>query len=164
VKIEYVTGDLLEADLSIIVQGCNAQGVMGSGIAKVIRDRYPDVFTEYKNHYDDHLGEDIMGHVVWVGVERGPGGHEQLIANAITQKFYGKPGEGIRYVSYDALAKAFETINTMARDCQVREVGMPLIGADRGGGSWKVISAIIESTATHYSPIVYLLDGKVPPT
>ena len=33
--IHYVTGDLLGATQKVIVHGVNAQGVMGSGVAKV---------------------------------------------------------------------------------------------------------------------------------
>ncbi len=33
--ITYVQGDALETNDPIIVHGCNAQGVMGKGIAKV---------------------------------------------------------------------------------------------------------------------------------
>ena len=49
--IHYVTGDLLGATQKVIIQGCNAQGVMGSGVAKVIRERWPEVFETYNLHY-----------------------------------------------------------------------------------------------------------------
>ncbi|ESQ88967.1 hypothetical protein ABAC460_14395 [Asticcacaulis sp. AC460] len=48
-KIIYKTGDLLEAPERVICHGCNAQGVMGSGIAVPIRNRYPMVFKAYRD-------------------------------------------------------------------------------------------------------------------
>jgi O-acetyl-ADP-ribose deacetylase (regulator of RNase III) len=161
VEISYVTGDLLLSEgVRMIVHGCNAQGNMGSGIAKAIRDKWPSVYADYRRHYEDHIGENLMGQVVWSYVDQA----NLVVANAITQKHYGSRGKGVRYVSYDALATAFEEVNRVAGETEITMVGMPLIGADRGGGSWKVISAIIEATATNYRPIVHILDGKVPTT
>lgn len=156
-QIEYITGDLLEGDEVLIVHGCNAQGRMGSGIAGVIRKKWPHVYDAYRDHYEKHLGEDILGEVIWADAT-----DTKVVANAITQKFCGPRGQ--RYVSYDAIAKAFETIDEFAYGAELSRVGMPLIGADLGGGSWKVISAIIESTSLHYTPRVYVLPGASIPT
>ena len=38
-KIIYKQGDLLEAEEVVIVHGCNAQGVVGSGVALAIRNK-----------------------------------------------------------------------------------------------------------------------------
>ena len=88
-KIDYRVGDALLTDASFIIQGCNAQGVMGSGIAKLIRDVYPIVFTEYRDHYERYsllMGEVVPVVVssvnyrsVWVG--------DRYILNGITQEF-----------------------------------------------------------------------------
>ena len=43
-KIEYRQGDLFQTDVRHIVHGCNAQGVMGKGVAKLVKDlifQYP---------------------------------------------------------------------------------------------------------------------------
>lgn len=47
--IQIVNGDLLEANEDILGHQVNCQGVMGSGIAKILRDRYPNLYPEYKN-------------------------------------------------------------------------------------------------------------------
>ena len=48
-KIKVKLGDICSVNSGIIVHGCNAQGVMGSGVAKAIRLKYPQVFEDYKN-------------------------------------------------------------------------------------------------------------------
>lgn len=156
-KIDYITGDLLESDELVIVHGCNAQGTMGSGIAGLIRKKWPVVFDQYRQHYETHLGEDIMGEIVWVDVGT------KLIANAITQRFYGG-NKGMRYCSYDAIATVFDRLDIWASENSVERIGMPLIGCGLANGSWKVVSAIIESSAQNYQPVVYLLDGQIPTT
>jgi hypothetical protein len=44
----------------------------------------------------------------------------------------------------------------------VTEVGLPLVGCGLGNGDWSIISQIIEQEALDFTPIVYLLDGKIP--
>lgn len=52
-KIIYKKMSLFDSPLnSIIIHGCNAQGVWGSGIAKEFKIRYPKQFESYKEHCD----------------------------------------------------------------------------------------------------------------
>ena len=44
--IKTVVGDLLDATEDIIVQQVNCRSVMGSGVAKAIYTRWPEVKTE----------------------------------------------------------------------------------------------------------------------
>ena len=46
-KIEYRQGDLFQTDVRHIVHGCNAQGVMGKGVAKLVKELYPKAYNEY---------------------------------------------------------------------------------------------------------------------
>lgn len=39
--IEYRKGNLLDITSGVIVHGCNMRGVMGSGVALAIRNKYP---------------------------------------------------------------------------------------------------------------------------
>ena len=45
--LKYIKGDITEIESGIICQQTNCQGVMGSGLAKAIRDKWPKVFDEY---------------------------------------------------------------------------------------------------------------------
>lgn len=140
-KIEYRQGDLLSVQSGIIVHGCNAQGVMGSGVAKAVREKYPDAYEKYRNRC--MLIEDksrLLGRVVWYHVL----GKDLYIANAITQLTFGSDGK--QYVSYEAIEKSFNMINSEALNVDVH---IPMIGAGLGGGDWEVISGIIESSITN---------------
>jgi len=48
--IEFVKGDLFanRFGAKALAHGCNCQGSMGAGIATGFRDRYPDMFQEYR--------------------------------------------------------------------------------------------------------------------
>ena len=129
--IEYRKGNLLDVQSGIIVHGCNAQGVMGSGVALAVRQKYPECFNAYANA-DLHLGL-----VVWHYE------NENLwIANAITQDFYGTDK---RHVNYAAIAFCFEHVfkNAIYGSSTPFEVHFPKIGAGLGGGDWNIIEQII---------------------
>lgn len=182
-KIEYRTGNLLEAEERIIVQGCNAQGVMGKGLAKDIKARMPGVFAAYRAAYEEKGLR--LGEIIWAkdgDPERLDEG--KLVANAITQDQYRQdPNEPTVHADYNAIRSVVRAINNLAlasqdaRFChrstfaetgvplsQITRVGFPLIGSGLAGGSWKRIEAIIEEEAKNFTPVVYLLDGKVPTT
>ena len=131
------TGNILSVDLGIVVQGCNAQGVMGSGLALQIKKAYPDVFLDYKNKQKAsglRLGEVVFSP---------PSGPRRFwVANAITQKFYGRDPL-IRYVDYDAVRSSFKEIADLAQKEGI-PVHYPQIGAGLGNGDWGVLSKIIE--------------------
>jgi O-acetyl-ADP-ribose deacetylase (regulator of RNase III) len=47
--LHYKKGNLLEVKEGIITHGVNCQGVMGSGVALAIKQKYPSAFYSYKN-------------------------------------------------------------------------------------------------------------------
>jgi len=146
-KIEYRKGNLFETDIEHIVHGCNAQGVMGSGVAKIVRDAYFDAYKFYVEQYDEHGLK--LGDVQFVEA------NGKTIVNAITQDNYGRTGD--RFVSYDAVADCMRNINKMLKLSGLTQVAMPQIGAGLGGGNWDVISRIIEDEMVDVTPVVYVL-------
>ena len=154
-NIKYTTGDLLKSSHKLLLHGCNSRGRMGSGIAKVIREVYPEAYAAYRQQFLDH-GLDL-GTVVYAKITESE--HELYIANCITQEFYGSNGV---YIDYEAINNVMVNVNKFAREHDINEVAMPLIGAGLGGGSWKRISRIIEDQIIDVCPIVYTLDGVIP--
>lgn len=146
--MEVIKGNLFEKmdttqNFNIIVHGCNAQHVMGSGFAKELRQRYPEAYMEYMNSALN-LGENVFYY-------HSP---NVVIANAITQEYYGNDGK--KYVSYDAVHNAFTDINNLCTMYHVEYpdekiiLHFPMIGAALGGGNWNVIEQIIKSTVTDF--------------
>lgn len=145
-KIEYITGDLLLTDVKHIIHGCNSRGVMGSGVAKAIRDKYPQAYRDYNDKYNSYGLE--LGTIVVSVQDDG-----KVIHNAITQQDYGRDKDRV-YVSYWAIANAFRHIESWG----IKEIALPKIGAGLANGDWNVIEAIIENTLTKTKPIVYVLE------
>ncbi len=136
-KIEV--GDLFNATLgkedTILVHGCNAQGVMGSGVAAIVKKLYPRAYNVYKTakyHPGLKVGD--------VSVSVKPG--ECQVANAVTQEFYGRDGK--QYVSYDGVVEAMMDIATYAKTNNLK-VHLPMIGGGLGGGDVKRLAAIFQA-------------------
>jgi O-acetyl-ADP-ribose deacetylase (regulator of RNase III) len=170
-RVTEQVGDFITGDEVLIIHGCNAQGVMGGGAALAIRERYPIAYRVYRSLYEQRrlkLGEVIFA--IDVGRQEGQEECERcvtrprIIGNAITQQFYGSGG---RYVNYEAIQQAIRTVDEfVARTYDdihitgvtpITTVGMPMIGAGRGGGDWTTIVRIIEAESHHFHPIVYRL-------
>jgi len=144
--INYIKGDLLGAKEKVIVHGCNNRGIMGSGVAKQIRERWPHVYETYQLKHQVFGLE--LGAIIPVSTFDG-----KIIVNAITQDGFGR--DGSQYVIYDALEKCYISINERAPSWEASSIAMPKIGAGLGGGDWRIIEDIIMRTAKNYVPVVY---------
>lgn len=149
-KIEYRSGDLFKTEIHYILHGCNSKGVMGSGVAKTVRQLYPSAYDAYNIWCSRgfKLGTSLL-------VECG----DKTIINAVTQQNYGTVAiqqgpNPVRHVSYDAVAEIFSELEQIIPH---EIIAMPLIGCALGGGSWSVISAIIEAECKTIQPVVYQL-------
>lgn len=152
-KIIYKRGDLLQCEEKYILHGCNAQGVMGSGVAKLIRAKYPSAYSVYLASKDKV--EMKLGCVTYAEQDDG-----KVILNAITQDRYGhQPSWGKTvYVSYDAVRDCMQRINWLAgKAIESVSIAMPKIGSGLGGGDWNIISDIIETESVNFQAVVYEL-------
>lgn len=135
--------NILDVTSGVIVHGCNAQGVMGSGVAKQLRAKYPEIYVAYVKQLDNFKAKSLspLGSVSFVLVHPGV-----IVANVITQEFYGKDGK--QYVSYEGLYKALVDVVDVAYGSTIH---VPyLIGAGLGGGSEQKIMKIFESLDYKY--------------
>jgi O-acetyl-ADP-ribose deacetylase (regulator of RNase III) len=152
--VKYVKGNLLDSDCDYICHQVNCQGVMRSGIAKQIRERWPEVYEGYVR-FCDYVGrpdgKSLLGKVFITSH-----GSCKTVVNMFSQNNYGYDGN--RYTSYDAFAHCLETI--AERVPRGSTIGFPKnIGCGLGGGNWKVISAMIEEIlGEDYDVYIYELE------
>lgn len=141
IKIQTKVGNLMNVTAGHIVHGCNAQGVMGSGVALAVKRKFPKAYEDYIRIYNDHGLE--------LGVAYPYAIYSDLIVwNAITQDGFGSL---TRNTSYDSIQTCFEQINETLNQAKSShcELHIPKIGAARGGGNWEIIREIIEQTMDH---------------
>lgn len=146
--MKYVKGNLLDAEEIIIMHGCNAQGVMGSGVAKAIKEKYQEAYSVYRRR--EEVGGLYLGDYSSVVTK-----DNKIIINAITQEYYGRDGK--KYVSYDAISDVAKILNEVYKNSSI---AIPKIGAGLGGGNWKVIESILTNEAPNIQWVVYYMEDK----
>lgn len=149
--VKIVNGNLLDATEDIICHQVNCQGVMGSGVAKAVRDKWPEVYRAYRAYVYMHEDEStLLGKSFLAQIDGG-----RAVMNMFAQNLYGY--DGSRYTSYDAFYKCLEDIKKkVSRHCSI---AFPYkIGSDRGGASWDVIYAMICDVMGDRDVTIYKLE------
>lgn len=138
----YKIGNILDSDDSIIAHGCNSRGVMDSGVAKAIRDKYPVVYQDYMREFDKQTSDSLVS-CMKLGTCILSNSGSKTIISCITQKDYGL--SNIRYVSYDAVDLGMARISGIMNELGKDYISIPKIGSGLGNGDWNVIVEIISS-------------------
>lgn len=153
--IKIVRGDLLQATENIIGHQVNCQAVMGSGVAKSIRDKFPKAYEEYMDlnlaYKKQNWHSDLLGQTQVVSIEI----NKKYIANMFGQFRYGYDGE--KYTDTEALFNCFTTIRDYAERNNL-SVALPyMIGCYRGGADWKEVEDLILTAFDGYEVTLYKL-------
>lgn len=160
--ITEIKGDLFNSGAYVLVHGCNCQGVMGSGVARQIRNRYPDAYGAYRKIYEE-AGELELGSIMPITT------NGKIIINAMTQRYYGFTGQV--YVDYNAVRSCVQVLSKYLKGLGISsenefqlnvfgmnsKIAMPRIGCGLANGRWKIIKPIIEEELQDYNVEVYYL-------
>ena len=136
-----------------IAHSCNCQNVMGGGIAKQIKDRYPQAFEADHERWSDEYNDggnwrcqigDYSKAVIETQWTHLP---HATIYNLYTQSGYSTSKREVNYEYFWKAMKAMqEDLLFNQHELNVRQVvGVPYgISCGLAGGNWKIIKAIIE--------------------
>lgn len=140
--ITQLSGDLLHSGCDIICHQVNCQGVMGSGIARQIRDKFPGLFEAYERVVDTNGGEECLGQVFFYPTTF------CTVANMFSQ-FHYLPRD-VMNTNYSAFRQCCKGIKdyvyaTCGPGSKYCRIGFPHgIGCGLAGGDWNIISQILE--------------------
>lgn len=143
IKITY--GNLLDTSAKYICHQVNCQGVMGSGVAKQIRNKYPVVFQKYKEVCDKHSDErwKLMGQICGVRID-----DNKAVINLFGQYEYGRAAKS--YTDLSSLRKACQEVADNVRVGDT--IAMPYrIGCGLANGDWgQVLDMLTEVFRDHH--------------
>ena len=80
--IKFFNGDLLKSGCDIICHQVNEYGVMGAGIAKQIKEKYPKAFADYTNAIREAARK--CKNLPFIALSKQPDG--VIVANMFTQR------------------------------------------------------------------------------
>ena len=137
-------GDLVKGHYPIFCHQVNCKGVMGAGIAKQIKDKYPKVFNTYKKKCN--AIKNPLGDYQWVYTNDG-----RICINMFSQDGYGRDK---KYTDYEAFKKCLddmaEVFNSLSCEVPFRAkygnvIAFPyMIGCGNAGGDWNTVLALLQ--------------------
>lgn len=112
----------------VVVHGANCRHTMGAGIAKQIRDRWPEAW-----HADQRVKDPQLGGISIAVVTRN--GFSFYVVNGYTQS---RPGP---CADLHAIEDVFERVQESFHG---KRIGYPRIGCGLGGLKWDDVGPVIE--------------------
>jgi O-acetyl-ADP-ribose deacetylase (regulator of RNase III) len=152
--IQFVSGDLFANRFRAhaLAHGCNCQGSMGAGVATGFRDRYPEMFAEYRRRCKAKPREFNLGEVFLWKAEGQP-----RVFNLGTQERYWRGR-----ASYGAIETALNGMREQADREGIPSIAIPRIGAGHGGLSWRKVRAVIERVFADWPGTLYVYEDYAP--
>lgn len=152
--IKHINCDIFESGADIILHQVNCQGIMGSGIAKQVREKYPNVYARYRQlceEMKDNRAE-LLGKTQFVRTSE-----DCYIVNLFAQENFGYSGKC--YTDYNALRKCLERVRSR---CWGVTIAIPyLMGCYRGGGRWDVVYSMIQEIfGDNHTVLICEYNGK----
>lgn len=128
--------NIFDGNAQGIIHQSNCFNTMGSGIARQIRERYPEAYeADCKTKSGDYSK---LGTFSWVKTNDG----KFLIYNCYSQFRYGREQ---RHTNYEAVYNGLSQIEQHASQNGLTSLSLPhKMGCMLGGGSWHIVNAIIE--------------------
>jgi hypothetical protein len=130
--MKTIDGDILDVQSGIICHQVNCKRVANAGLAKQIRNKYPEWYKDFMQVYAPYLG----------GVRLFPVRAGLWIASLYAQTQYGHVG---RFTNYVAMRTCLTKLANNIPDPNLN-VYIPYgIGCGLGGGDWHIVYRIIEN-------------------
>lgn len=145
--IESRRGNVLEAEAEAIVNTVNCVGVMGKGVALLVKQRYPCVFHEYQRAC--RAREVRPGQMLTVPTGRA--GMQRFVINFPTKRHWQAMSriEDIR-AGLPALVQEIRRLG-------IRSVAVPALGCGNGGLEWMRVKPLIESALADLPDVTFYL-------
>ena len=146
--VSFINKDITTITEGIICHQVNCRGVMGAGLAKQIRNKFPKVYKEYMQQFIYNNLQ--LGNVFFVTISSTP---SLFVANLCGQDGYGRQGIFTNYQAVrQCLIKVAEFKKTLELTSLPIHASSPVyipdhMGCTLGGGDWeKVLQIIYEVT------------------
>lgn len=132
--VQIIDGDLFQTHAKYICHQVNCQARMGSGVAKQVRAKYPEVYDAYVGFCNEE--SNAFGRVQFAQAN-----DCKVIVNMFAQSNYGYDGK--LYTDYTAFQSCLKRIKLTVPAGET--IAMPFkIGCGLGGGDWNVIFGLIQ--------------------
>ncbi len=151
--LTYLYSSVFDSPAQTLVNTVNTVGVMGKGIAKTFRERYPAMYSEYRKLCDN--GELAIGNLhLWKGIDH-------WVLNFPTKTTWRLPSK------LDYIEKGLETFVNNYEGMGIISASFPPLGCGNGNLDWNEVRPLIERYLNKINIPIYVHslhvgDGFVP--
>ena len=129
-SVTFKTGDIFESECETLVNAVNTVGVMGAGLAKQFKLKYPQMFKEYKSLCDSH--QFYIGDGFYYQENE-----KKSVLNIPTKKHWKDPSK-LEYIEQglDWFVSHYKLLG-------ISSVAFPALGCGLGGLYWKEVGPLM---------------------
>lgn len=147
--ITYLESSVFDSPAQTLVNTVNTVGVMGKGIAKEFKSRYPKMYTEYRQLCDAHALRTGQIHL-WRSDTR-------WVLNFPTKTTWRLPSR-MEYI-HAGLTKFVDSY----KDLGITSASFPPLGCGNGNLNWEDVKPIMEQYLSKIQIPIYIHDIQVSP-
>lgn len=140
--MNIINGNILDVTEGIIVHQVNCKGVMGAGLAKQIRNKYPVVYTKYREFINGADPTSLLGKHQITRVT-----NTLIVLNIFGQLNYGTSTMQTDYAAFENALSTFSNLYKLSEKVNTKHspIYFPYgIGCGLAGGDWNIISKLID--------------------
>jgi O-acetyl-ADP-ribose deacetylase (regulator of RNase III) len=141
-RIEYLTGDIFDAQTQVIVNTVNCKGVMGKGLALAFKERYPDMFSVYQRECRE--GRLRIGRPTLYK------GSSPWILNFPTKDNW-RANSKLEYIE-----KSLRYLVDHYKEANIQSIAFPRLGTQNGKLSWNEVGPLMARYLSQLDIPVYV--------
>ena len=130
--IKTIEGNLFDTTAPVIAHQVNCKGVMGSGVARQIKKKYPDVFYQYQSLCHANYPKMLLGLAQPCHTKT----DSKIIVNLFGQETYGYDDTN-QYTDVSALIQSLYGLKYFMYGHKEKRIALAYrTGCARGGANW----------------------------
>lgn len=133
--IKEIKLDIFNSDWEVLIHQTNCWNTMGTGIAKVIKEKYPQVYEADQNTARGDKSK--LGTILPVWID-----HNKCIINCYGQYRYGREK---RQTNYEAYYRCLEKVKEFMITEKLNKLSIyKFMGCSNSGGNWNICYTMIK--------------------
>lgn len=141
--IQYVNGNLLQANVEALINTVNCVGIMGKGIALQFKQAFPENFDAYAKACQQQQVQVSSMFVFNTGAMLNP----RFIINFPTKKHWRGKSELI------FIEQGLIDLKKVIQDYQIKSIAIPPLGCGNGGLDWEIVKSLIEHSLSDLTDV-----------
>ena len=145
---EYKQDDILKSDAEAIINTVNCVGIMGKGLAKAFKEKFPENYKKYKKYCDE---EKLHPGHMFVTEEQDLFLQKKILINFPTKNHWRENSK------YEYIEQGLDDLIKVINKYQIKSIAIPPLGCGNGGLDWVEVHKIISNKLKTLSDVSYYI-------